>query len=221
LPTDGFPLVARLQAHLEAIYGFRCEARAEAFVVGDTEAATLLGGTGLAPEELLVLEAQGGLELALYLAPALQARMARWASAPPASALDGDLDGYCQVTEGVSHFLYVAHTAHHERTVSLLELEAQAEVDKFVVCLLHRWEEGASGWARELLERLFDRVSYAPRLSGEERWRYQEANRLSRRFCARLMGHVAGRRLDRLLGDLRYAYRLGAEAKLRHFAHGG
>jgi hypothetical protein len=125
------------------------------------------------------------------------------------------------VAEGVSHFLYVAHTAAHGRTVSLLELEAQAEVDKFAVCLLHRWGEGVGAWAEELLERLFQRVSYRERLSPQERWRYQEANRLSRLFCTRLMGHVTGRRLDRLLGDLRYAYRLGAEAKLRHFAHGG
>ncbi|RKG89676.1 hypothetical protein [Corallococcus terminator] len=213
-------MVGRLQAHLEAIYGFRCQARAEAFVV-DLETAALLGGTGRAPEELLVLEARGGLELALYLSPALLARLERYDASPLGSVLDGDLDGYCQVTEGVSHFLYVAHTAHYERTVSLLELEAQAEVDKFVVCLLHRWGEGVVGWARELLQRLFDHVAYQPRLSLEERWRYEEANRVSRRFCARLMGHVVARRLDRLLGDLRYAYRLGAEAKLRHFAHGG
>ncbi|WP_208718765.1 hypothetical protein [Corallococcus sicarius] len=228
MPTDAVdfpdaadsPLVGRLQAHLEAIYGFRCEARAEAFVV-DAETAALLGGTGRAPEELLVLEARGGLELALYLAPALLARLERYDAGPVNSVLEGDLDGYCQVTEGVSHFLYVAHTAHYERTVSLLELEAQAEVDKFLVCLLHRWGEGVLAWARELLARLFDRVAYQPRLSREERWRYEEANRVSRRFCERLMGHVAERRLDRLLGDVRYAYRLGAEAKLRHFAHGG
>ncbi len=72
-------------------------------------------------------------------------------------------------------------------------------------------------WARELMRRLFERVSYLPRLSVQERWRYEEANRLSRNFCSRLMGHVTGRRLERLLTDLRYAYRLGAEAKLRHF----
>ncbi|MBN8472093.1 hypothetical protein JYJ95_36790 [Corallococcus exiguus] len=223
MPTDAgdFPLVGRLQAHLEAIYGFQCEARAEAFVVVDAEVAALLGGTGRAPEELLVLEARGGLEVALFLDPGLRERMERYAGSPLASVLEGDLDGYCQVTEGVSHFLYVAHTAHYERTVSLLELEAQAEVDKFVVCLMHRWGEGVAGWARELLGRLFDRVAYQPLLSVEERWRYEEANRLSRRFCARLMGHVLSRRMDRLLGDLRYAYRLGAEAKLRHFAHGG
>lgn len=215
-------MIARLQAHLEAIYGFTCEARAEAFVV-DTEAAVQLGATGRSGEELLVHEAEDGegLELALYLSPALLDRLKPYEAGPLGYVLDGDLDGYCQVAEGVSHFLYVAHTATYGRTVSLLELEAQAEVDKFAICLLHRWGEGVSAWADELRGRLFDRVSYRPRLSPQERWRYEEANRLSRRFCSRLMGHVSGRRLDRLLSDLRYAYRLGAEAKLRHFAHGG
>ncbi|XXF80434.1 hypothetical protein P2318_11970 [Myxococcaceae bacterium GXIMD 01537] len=213
-------MISRLQAHLEAIYGFTCEARAEAFVV-DREAAVRLGGTGRSDEELLVHADGEDVELALYLEPGLLERLKPYETGPVGSLLDGDLHGYCQVAEGVSHFLYVAHTVAHERTVSLLELEAQAEVDKFAVCLLHRWGEGVREWADELLTRLFDRVSYLPRLTPQERWRYEEANRLSRRFCHRLRGHVAGHRLDRLLSDLRYAYRLGAEAKLSHFAQAG
>jgi hypothetical protein len=213
-------MIDRLQEHLEAIYGFTCEARAEAFVV-DRESAVRLGATGRSEEELLVHEEGEDLEMALYLSPALLDRLKPYEAGPVGHLLDGDLDGYCQVAEGVSHFLYVAHTATYGRTVSLLELEAQAEVDKFAVCLLHRWGEGVRAWAEELLRRLFERVSYRPRLSPQERWRYEEANRLSHHFCQRLMGHVAGRRLDRLLSDLRYAYRLGAEAKLRHFAQPG
>ena len=213
-------MIGRMQDHLEAIYGITCEARAEVFVV-DTEAAVQLGGTGRGEEELLVHEDGDSLEMALYLSPALLDRLKPYEAGPLGYVLDGDLDGYCQVAEGVSHFLYMAHTAAHGRTVSLLELEAQAEVDKFAVCLLHRWGEGVKAWADELLARLFERVSYRPRLSAQERWRYEEANRLSYTFCQRLMGHVAGRRLDRLLSDLRYAYRLGAEAKLRHFAQAG
>jgi hypothetical protein len=210
-------MVGRVQAHLEAIYGITCAARAEGFMV-DTEAAVLLGATGRSDEELLVLEGEEELELALYLAPGLLRRLAPYESGPVHSLLELELDGFCQLAEGVSHFLYVAHTAVHGRTVSLLELEAQAEVDKFALCLLHRWGDGVGAWAEELLRRLFERVSYRPRLSEAERWRYEEANRLSRNFCGRLMGHVTGRRLERLLSDLRYAYRLGAEAKLRHFA---
>jgi hypothetical protein len=210
-------MIGRVQEHLEAIYGITCAARAEVFVV-DTEAAAQLGATGRCEEELLVHEGEEELELALYLAPALLHRLKPYEGGPMASLLERELDGYCQVAEGVSHFVYVTHTAVHGRTVSLLELEAQAEVDKFALCLLHRWGEGVGAWAEELRRRLFDQVSYREKLSKAERWRYEEANRLSRNFCTRLMGHVAGRRLERLLSDLRYAYRLGAEAKLRHFA---
>ncbi|MGZ3458583.1 MAG: hypothetical protein ACXU86_08770 [Archangium sp.] len=210
-------MIGRVQAHLEAIYGITCAARAEGFVV-DTEAAVQLGATGRSDEELLVHEGEEELELALYLAPALLHRLQPYESGPVDWLLERELDGFCQLAEGVSHFVYVAHTALHGRTVSLLELEAQAEVDKFALCLLHRWGDGVGAWAEELRRRLFDRVSYRAKLSEAERWRYEEANRLSRNFCSRLMGHVAGRRLERLLSDLRYAYRLGAEAKLRHFA---
>ena len=50
-------------------------------------------------------------------------------------------------------------------------------------------------------------MSYRPLLTAKERWRYEEANRLSRNY----------RRLDRFLEDLRYTYRLGSEAKLQRF----
>ena len=209
-------MIDRVQDHLEAIYGITCAARAEGFLV-DREAAVLLGATGRGDEELLVSEGNGELELALYLAPALLHRLKPYETGSVHSLLERELDGFCQLAEGVSHFVYVTHTAIHGRTVSLLELEAQAEVDKFALCLLQRWGDGVGAWAEELLRRLFDRVSYRARLSEAERWRYEEANRLSRNFCSRLMGHVTGRRLERLLSDLRYAYRLGAEAKLRHF----
>ena len=210
-------MINRIQAHLEAIYGISCEARAETFVV-DTEAAVQLGATGRADEELLVSEGEDELELALYLAPSLLDRLKPYEAGPVGHILDGDLDGYCQLAEGVSHFLYVAHTAAHGRALSLLELEAQAEVDKFVLCLLARWGEGVEAWGQELLRKLFEDVRYRPHLTVEERWRYEEANRLSRTYCRRLLRRASNRRLDSLLAELRYSYRLGAEAKLRHLA---
>jgi len=213
-------MVNRLQEHLEAIYGTRCQVRAEDFVVKDPALAQRLGGTGRADEELLVQQDEEGLELALCFAPGLLARLSAYEEGPVQRLLERELDGYCQVAEGVSHFLYLAHCAAQEQRVSLLELEAQAEVDKFALCLLHRWGDGAGAWAEELLARLFDRVRYREQLAPEERWRYQEANRLSRSYCRSLMGHVTARRLESLLRELRYAYRLGAGAKLDYFAAG-
>lgn len=205
-----------LQAQLEAIYGIRCEYRASDFLV-DGEAARALGGTGRAREELLVAQGHDGLELALYVEPGLLARLTAQA---PDEALQRDMNGFCQVAEGVSHFLYVARAAAQERTVSLLELEAQAEVDKFALCTLRRWGHDVAGWAGGLVGRLFERVRLHEHLSAAERWRYGEANRLAKTYCQRLLPTIRAGRLDRLLEELRHTYRLGAEAKLQHFGRG-
>lgn len=207
-------LVGRMQEHLEAIYDIRCEARATDYLV-DEETALRLGGTGRAAEELLVREEGNGVEVALFLSKELIARSKQYAGAPATWASE-DLSGFCQLTEGVSHFVYLAHVAAHDRQVSLLELEVQAEIDKFAACALVQWRDDDPHGVAELHARLFDRVRYLETLSQEERWRYEEANRLARVYCRRLLVVVQSRRLEALLGDLRYCYRLGAEAKLEY-----
>ncbi|MBL8913223.1 MAG: hypothetical protein JNM17_21180 [Archangium sp.] len=202
-----------IQEHLENIYGIRCEYRARDFLVTDAEAARQLGGSARSREELLVSEGSDGLELALYLDPVLLSRVT--AARGP---LDADLGDFCEVAEGVSHFLYVAHTAELNRSVSLLELEAQAEVDKFAICTLLGWSRHVGRWAGTLVKRLFDEVQFRERLDAGEQWRYAEANRLGRRYASRLMPMVKEGRLESFLSELRHAYRLGAEAKLAYFA---
>jgi hypothetical protein len=203
-----------LQEHLEAIYGIRSEYRARDFLV-DEESARRLGGSGRVREELLVSEGADGLELALFVSPSLLERVAGQA---PGEALAADLPGFCEVTEGVSHFVYLTRAASQRRTVSMLELEAQAEVDKFVLCTLLRWRQEVGRWASSLVGRLFERIRLHEHLGAAERWRYLEANRLAKAYCERLLPLVRAGRLDRLLAELRHAYRLGAEAKLQYFA---
>ncbi len=173
-----------------------------------------------ADEELWLHEDEEGLEIGLYYSAALRAHLeAR--SLRDAGWLAPGLDAYCRLAEGVSHFLYLARAAALGRHLSMLELEVQAEVDKFASLVLHRWPTLQAGPARELHARLFRDVSYRPGLAPEEQARYVEANRLGALFTARLLAHVVARRLDRLLEALRYAYRLGAEAKLQHLARTG
>jgi len=200
-----------IQDHLEHIYGIRCEYRAKDFLV-DAESARALGGSARAREELLVSEGSEGLELALYVDPTLLQRVSEM---PP---LEGELGDFCEVAEGVSHFVYVAHTAELNRRVSLLELEAQAEVDKFAICTLLGWGGHVGRWAGTLVGRLFDHVQLRGHLDDAERWRCTEANRIAKRYCERLMPLVKNVRLDGLLSELRHMYRLGAEAKLQYFA---
>ncbi|MBL8954646.1 MAG: hypothetical protein JNK82_27965 [Myxococcaceae bacterium] len=185
-------LLDRIQAHLEAIYGVRCELKASDHLV-DAAGARALGGHG-DREELFVREAGDALELALYVR----------------ADADG-FAGFCEATEGVSHFMYLVRAAELDRQVSLLELEAQAEVDKFASCALLGWRHGD---VRSLYERLFDRVQFRDDLAPDARWRYEQANRLAKGYCRRLLELVVERRLEPLLAELRETYRMGSEAKL-------
>ena len=195
-------LPARIQQHLEAIYGIKCELRVTDCLL-DEQQARSLGGTMRAREELLVREDEGQMELGLFLAPELLQQAT-------------DLGAFCEAAEGVSHFLYMHRAAALDRRVSLLELEAQAEVDKFAICALGSWAEGAGG--KGLFRRLFDEIALREALTDQETWRYREANRLAKTYCRRLLPMIAARRLEKLLSELRYAYRLGAEAKLAYLA---
>jgi hypothetical protein len=209
-------MVSRIQQLLENLYGIECSYRAEDFLVDDQQAKSL-GSTGRAPEELLVHEADDGLDVALYLDADLLQRVSRY-EARPLEAVQCDLSGFCEVAEGVSHFVYLTRSAGLDRKVSLLELEAQAEVDKFAVCTVLQWGHDVRQRAEALVSGLFDRIALRPGLSESERWRYTEANRLAKRFASTLSRHIRNTRLDGLLAELRHAYRLGAEAKLAYFA---
>lgn len=208
-------MVDSIQQQLESIYDLRCRLRAKEYLLSAEEAAQL-GGTGRSDEELLLADNEEGVELGLYLSEALLSKMNALEQLGTERIWQEALPSFCELAEGVSHFLYVVHSAEHERQVSLLELEAQAEVDKYVLCLMAKPEK--SDWAKELVQRLFDNVLYRSNLSTEERHRYEEANRLARRYCVGLTSHVRQGRLERLFHELRYSYRLGREAKLRRFA---
>lgn len=196
------------------MYAVRSEYRVKDFLI-DEQTAAQLGGTSRAREELLVSNAEGDLELALYLEPKLLAKVSTHG---PQSAMNDNLHDFCEVAEGVSHFVYVVHTATESRQVSLLELEAQAEVDKFAMCTLFHWGAEGEGRARILMQRLFGEVSFRTELNLEELERYREANRLAKSYCERLFPYIKAYQFERFLAELRRAYRLGAEAKLQYFA---
>jgi hypothetical protein len=121
--------------------------------------------------------------------------------------------------EGVSHFIYVAVCAAHDRSVTALELELQAEVDKFVSCAL--MQPGSERDTTPLRERLYDRVSLAHDLDEAERDRYRTANDEARRYAHSLdRRFIRGGRLMEMLVELRRFYRLGLSEKLHHIAQG-
>jgi hypothetical protein len=129
--------------------------------------------------------------------------------------MTSDLDGVCQIIEGVSHFVYVATRASQDRTTTALELELQAEIDKYVV-LSGDIESLDVERSSALRERLYERVAFLHAKESELGERYRVANRAASRFVRRLeMTHVAERRFTSLRRDLHEMFHAGQEHKLR------
>ena len=103
--------------------------------------------------------------------------------------------------------------------MSLLELETQAEVDKYAVTVFLLADQQGGGYPAQVHARLFDRVSFDARLEPDQYYRYRTAHRSAAHYCRRLEHRFVNRgeaRIEALVRELRKFYRLGSTAKLRH-----
>jgi hypothetical protein len=197
---------------LHELYALEVGYAVNDFLITDAVLAGSLDANGRkVDEKLLIAEADGEADVALYLEQELLDRLAQ---RDPLTRLDGEnLADFWSALEGVSHFTYYAWNAARDKSVSLFELELQAEVDKFVTTgiLLReqtgREPDGLHGW-------LFDAPTLAAGLGDEERERYRRANRYAARFCSRLPRSDAS--VAAVQRELRHFYRLSQASKLAH-----
>lgn len=206
----------RLEALLTGIYDLDIGCRVGDFLV--TDRALLPGECRDAPgdEQLFVATEGDELCVSLYLDPALLERLDR---NDPSENLDaGNLADCWTALEGISHFLCVAHNAGHDRPVSRLALEMQAEIDKYVACIALLRRRQPRRFPAELHALLFRRARVDPALAGQHESLYRRASRQAARFCARmepLLRATCRRDDDAWLRDLRRFYRLSDPGKLR------
>lgn len=217
-------MLALIQKYLTDIYRTDHGLSVTDFLITDPSVAAALGSGTLVPntdESVLVKEDRHGLALSVYLHEEVLGRLER---ADPLTELRPEqLDDFCKVLEGISHFNYICWCAQQDKPVKLLELEMQAEVDKFVTTWLLALEQQDHELARRLHGWLFEQVRFNPDLDREQAERYRAANDYAARFC-----HGLAARLDRdgekALEELRHFYRLSQNEKISHIharAYGG
>jgi len=190
-------LASRIQRGLETLYRLDRAADIDDFMTYADEGQR---------EALVVRESEDGLELQLRV-PRLGDRTV--------DVEGSSLDPLCQIIEGVSHFVYLADRASLGREATQLELELQAEVDKYVILAsaLEGFDERAS---RRLRERLYDDVSFVHDADTIEGQRYRMANGCARRFTGRLeRDYVTRAKFGELQGELRRFFHMGQHEKLR------
>jgi hypothetical protein len=224
-------ILRRLQALIGDIYDVSITHDVYDFLVTDRE--RLPAGVRSVPtdEELILSQPEDGstegeIAMSLYLDPALLLRLQR---ADPMERLhDGNVADYWTALEGVSHFLYLAWNAGHDKPVSLLELEMQAEVDKYVASYWLMRRQLPERFPAELLRLLFERTRIDSRLADGREDLYREASRYAEKFCRRLEqslraqgGRSQGEARGEVLAELRRFYRLTNARKVAHIRRTG
>lgn len=210
-------VVRQLQNSLAELYDVPLAHDVAQFLLTDRDALPPGSRPGGSEEQLLVAQDGAELALGLFLEPQVLERLD---AANPMHALNGaNLADYWTALEGVSHFVYLAWNASHDRPVSLLELELQAEVDKYVCSVLLLRAQDPTRFPAEVHRVLFERARVSAALSGERRGLYRRANQYAARFCARLgrlLRPAGGQAQALVTAELRRFYRLTNAMKLRH-----
>ena len=199
---DRAEYLTRLQRLLETIYGVDTGVDVCDFLICDGAFADRLSSMcSRAGEALLIVESDDALDVGLYLDDALLDRLS--------GRLDGEMldddcfADFCKVLEGVSHFNYVAHSAARDCAVTLMELELQAEVDKYVAARAI----GGAG-LQSLHRQLFDAWRPGSWLDAEQVERYRVASGFAGRYCASLERRFPAPSLaPEMLDELRSFYR--------------
>jgi hypothetical protein len=209
-------MLDHLQQQLRAIYQTDPGYDVRDFLITDARVAGAIGGDrslAISGETLLLSEDEEGLALSLYLDEEILERLDL--CDPAASLRTGMLDDLCKVIEGLSHFDYVAWRAHRDQSMSLLELELQAEIDKFV-STMHLARDGRDTEMMNVLHGLlFDNVQFHGHIHGEELERYRAASEYAARFCQGLRRRMLSGG-DEILVELRRFYRMPLNDKISH-----
>jgi len=210
-------LLEDLQGALERTYALQAEHRVTDFLTTSPGLSAAMGfapGRAASQEHLLVAEHETGMDLAVYLDPEVLARLR---TQDPLEVLhDGNLADFWTVLEGVSHFLYLTWNADRGKPVTLLELELQAEVDKFVLTALVA--AGQHGQVpAELHHWLFRLCHVDPGLDAPTRARYERASRYASAYCSSLSRRfLQAGASPALVPELRHFYRLTQRGKMSH-----
>ena len=206
-------LLVGVQRQLEALYALDPEAPVTDFLITDHEAAHLPGGGS----RTLVSQEGDEVSLAVIFEKKVGEHLTR---ADPRVLLNAsNLGSFSTLTEEVSHFLYLLYRARCDRPVTQLELELQAEVDKYLTATFFLSLQNEGAVSTRLRHLLFRSYRLAEGLSSERQERYRTASRLADRYCEHLERRFLRQaRQAELFREARRFYRLGQREKLEAIA---
>lgn len=158
------------------------------------------------------------LNLGIYLDPSVRAALDNFPSWEKGKWTLEQTQAFNVATEEISHFLYLTFHVLNEKPVTELEMELQAEIDKFLLTYFANRVKGEENSLFEsLFEALFYNYSLSENLSDTQKQRYEEANCLARRYLHKRAEQITQTRHHPVLFDsLRAFYRQKCPKKLEY-----
>ncbi|MFQ5659075.1 MAG: hypothetical protein ACE5GZ_01510 [Gammaproteobacteria bacterium] len=210
--------LAQLQQRLQDIYELDLAHNINNYLITDWDVAASLESSAPCKnrkEKLLVYQYKEELHLSLYLHDGIIKTLHD--DDPALHLHNGNLSDFCLALEGISHFLYLVWNASYDRSVTMLEMELQAEIDKFIMLVSYLEEQFKRPAPGQLRRLLFESIHFHGELSAREFQRYRDANNLAEKYCWYLESRSYFRNGNErvLLGELRRFYRLNLDDKLR------
>lgn len=225
-------LVETLQTRLQQQYDLAIPYQVRQFVSHDSELALQLAGESadrgddnqdacdqgrspMSEETLFINQSDDTLEFTLYLDEEVLNLATRHTQTDRNGAVHAydkhTIDSLCTVVEGVSHAVCLLWHAHHDRQLRALDLELQAEVDKYMLLL----ESCVDNQSRDVLhQQLFRDVRYTAPVGSTLYERYKAAGDYAATYCHWLVQEFPGPgdQLS-LYQELARFYRLSGTAK--------
>ena len=207
-------LLGHIQRSIESVYRIETPEEVERFCLERHHVDFFVSDELKARREVLLIRDEGEhANIGLYLAEEVRQRADRFARRsewPDAEGSFAHIDDFCVVLEGVSHFVYLTYCGGtQDRPVSRLELELQAELDKFILLRL-------AAPIPNLVDRLFSGVRYHEELDPQEHERYRIANDRAKRYARWMDREIDHGRTTEVLADARRLIRRPMASKLDH-----
>lgn len=204
-----------IQQDLQRLYDIDHSLEVDDFVCDEESARLAVGDAVERGEVVWVRESNDEIALGLFVAP--EALSALLQLANRVHWRQEAFWAWSLATEGVSHLVYLHYKACAGESVSLLELELQAEIDKYVLGLMQAPEDMELVLhSAALRQQLYEGNQYLDAPHTEAGDRYRLATRAAAIYTRALEQEFLTRSaMGAFAASLRRFYRLGGNAKLR------
>ncbi len=211
-------IISYIQNILNNIYEISIPYNSEDFIIKKDGLKKLISGNSniiFDRNQIILLEAEDEIKVAIYIRKRLLNNLEL--TNPICNLTDKNIEDLCVLTEELSHFLYLIWNVQNSRMISNLALELQAEIDKFIICILLLESQFKHELIQPLVYKLFINISFDKKLSEEDKERYIIANNYAKKYCEFLINHYfKTKKITEAYRELRQFYRYDLTKRLEY-----